>query len=486
MPAGSILHDPAEAMSREMRARANPSTLSGSGLNVMGTRWAARATHTKAAIAAPSIFSLAKWPPGIAAAPSRAPPESTPSAGAEGQRLEEQASAEPTVAGADRAEDADRRSAIREGPRLGRMDAESDEDADEDRDPIGHHAHGCGRLPEGRGQIVPGGPADPGPEDHVRETLVLRRTAMDVGRDQARPAHVDARLKSVEEAQHLPRVRRPDADRVVIGWPESRQEPGHREVDEQFVVRHRFRAEDAGDPDERNARDEGADDRHRVAGHQSESSREGLARQAELAAAHGAGDARGPFQSEEGVVVHPAHDDGVALEDAEAEDLRAHRDRPVGRRQIRREAGVDRQGPRALRDREGVAREDAGGHAREGREDRPRGPQEERAEGQARERPRPDHVGRASFVRRSAGARREGTRPAKTAARRATASVRPIASIGRARITRFGRPKSGAKATTAWDNRMPSAAPRMVPAKVSRTAWASYTAAIVVGEAATP
>src|SRR5213592_2289502 len=61
-------------MSREMRARANPSTLSGSGLTVMGTRWAARATHTRAAIAAPSIFSLAKSPPGIAAAPSRAPP----------------------------------------------------------------------------------------------------------------------------------------------------------------------------------------------------------------------------------------------------------------------------------------------------------------------------------------------------------------------------------------------------------------------------
>src|SRR5207237_375713 len=242
----------------------------------------------------------------------------------------------------------------------------------------------------------------------------------------------------------------------------------HREVDEQFVVRHRFRAEDARDPDERNARDEGADDRHRVAGHQSESSREGLARQAEFAAAHGAGDARGPFQSEEGVVVHPAHDEGIALEDAESEDFRAHRDRPVGRRQIRREADVDRQGPRALRDREGVARDDARGHAREGREDRPRGPQEERAEGEARERPRPDHVGRASFVRTSAAARREGTRPAKTAARRATASVRPIASIGRERI-RGGRGRRGTWISATPARRKPTA-PR-VSSRVRPSRW---------------
>src|SRR5207237_10066813 len=124
-----------------------------------------------------------------------------------------------------------------------------------------------------------------------------------------------------------------------------------------------------------------------------------------------------------------------------------------------------------------------GGAARGGREGPARAPQEERADGKPRERLRPDHVGRASFVRNRTAARREGTRPAKTAARRATASVRPIASIGRERITRFGRPKSGAKATTAWDNRMPSAAPRMAPAKASRTAWVSYTAAIVVGEA---
>src|SRR5205814_1359728 len=157
-----------------------------------------------------------------------------------------------------------------------------------------------------------------------------------------------------------------------------------------------------------------------------------------------------------------------ALEDAEAEDLRAHRDRPVPRRQIRREADVDREGPRALRDREGVARDDAGGHAREGREDRPRGPQEERAEGEARERPRPDHVGRAAISRDrawtssdiAAYTRRAITSPIRRARSRrgvwisATPARRKPTAPRVSSLVRPSRPtvggSSGRSVTTAW------------------------------------
>src|SRR5207302_1634495 len=102
---------------------------------------------------------------------------------------------------------------------------------------------------------------------------------------------------------------------------------------------------------------------------------------------------------------------------------------------------------------------------REGPEDWPCGAEEEGAKDQARERPRPDQDGIAPFDRTRTAARRDGARPATTAAVRATIRVSPIAPSGGSRITRFGKPKRGAKETTAWATIIPNAAPRTAPAR---------------------
>src|SRR5439155_10733446 len=102
-----------------------------------------------------------------------------------------------------------------------------------------------------------------------------------------------------------------------------------------------------------------------------------------------------------------------------------------------------------LRDRVRVPGDDPGWFAREGTEDRPCGAEEEGAQDEARERPRTDQDGTAPFDRTRTAARRDGTRPATTPAARATIMASPTAPSGGARITRFGKPKRGAKETTA-------------------------------------
>src|SRR5437879_7348855 len=71
----------------------------------------------------------------------------------ERQRLDEEPAAHPTVAGTDRPQDAHGGDAIREGPRLDRMDAEGDEDPQEDRDAVRDDAD-RGRRLRNRGRAV--------------------------------------------------------------------------------------------------------------------------------------------------------------------------------------------------------------------------------------------------------------------------------------------------------------------------------------------
>ena len=117
----------------------------------------------------------------------------------ERQRLDEEPPAHPTVAGTDRPQDAHRGDAIRERPRLHRVDAEGDEDPQQDRDAVCDDPDRGRRFPDRGREVVPRRAAQPRPQDCVRETLVAGRIAVDVRADEAGPAHVDARLESVQE-----------------------------------------------------------------------------------------------------------------------------------------------------------------------------------------------------------------------------------------------------------------------------------------------
>src|SRR2546429_8881898 len=111
--------------------------------------------------------------------------------------------------------------------------------------------------------------------------------------------------------------------------------------------------------------------------------------------------------------------------------------------------------------------------ARQCPEDRQGRPEEEGAQDESRERPGTHQDRIAPFDRTRTAALRDGTRPAKTAATRATLRVSSIASSGGAGITRLGKPKSGAKEMTAWATTIPNAVARMAPTREIRTAWAS-------------
>src|SRR5207249_7067413 len=131
--------------------------------------------------------------------------------------------------------------------------------------------------------------------------------------------------------------------------------------------------------------------------------------------------------------------------------------RPLALGEVARQAHVDRHRPRPLGDRVRVPVAAPGWPAREGAEDRPCGAEEGGAQDEAGERPRTDQDGTAPFDRTRTAARRDGTRPARTTAARVTIRVRPTAPSGGVRITRFGKPKRGAKETTAWATTIPNA-----------------------------
>src|SRR5437660_2272180 len=86
------------------------------------------------------------------------------------------------------------------------------------------------------------------------------------------------------------------------------------------------------------------------------------------------------------------------------------------------------------------------------------------ADGSGWDRPLRSHEDRGPPGWREAGDDRGGE---------ATIRVSPIAPSGGSRITRFGKPKRGAKETTAWATIIPNAAPRTAPAREIRTACAS-------------
>src|SRR5213083_189089 len=244
-------HVPSAAMLLEIRASANPSMLNGRGLKVRGTSLAPRARHRRAAtIAPPSSTSQdrlqgSRWldgdvlPDGLGGSESKGSSEEherradrdrdekeddeshrddvehdghlmtehddvdlrleeffREKAGqrtdrsrqdGERQRLEEEPPAHPTVAGTDRPPDPHPGDAIREGPRLDRMDAEGDEDPQEDRDAVCDDADRGRRLADRGREIVPRRATQSRPQDCVRETLVAGRIAMDVRADEAGP-----------------------------------------------------------------------------------------------------------------------------------------------------------------------------------------------------------------------------------------------------------------------------------------------------------
>src|SRR5205823_6347119 len=151
--------------------------------------------------------------------------------------------------------------------------------------------------------------------------------------------------------------------------------------------------------------------------------------------------------------------------------------------QVLREARVDGEGAAPLRDGIGGASNDRRRDRGEGRKGGPCVPEQGRAQEAAREGPRSDQDGTAPFRRTRTAARRDGTTPATRAAPRATSRVRATTPRGGARITRFGRPATGASETTAWATTIPRAAPRIAPARDSRSAWTSYTPATDRGDA---
>src|SRR5712692_10608397 len=113
-------------------------------------------------------------------------------------RLDEDTTTHPGAARSDRAEDAHRGNAVRERPRLDRMDAERDQEAEEDHDPICDDSDRGRRFADGRGKIVSRRPADPGPEDLIDEAFITaRRIAVDVGSGDGGPTHVHTGAKPI-------------------------------------------------------------------------------------------------------------------------------------------------------------------------------------------------------------------------------------------------------------------------------------------------
>src|SRR5207245_21776 len=123
------------------------------------------------------------------------------SAQGEWERFPEEPTSHPAVARADRSEDTDRGSAVRESPCLSGMNPERHEHPKESGDPVRHDTHGARRLGDGGRQVVPGRTADSGPKDEIRNPLVRRRIARDIRPREVRAAHVHTRAESPEEGK---------------------------------------------------------------------------------------------------------------------------------------------------------------------------------------------------------------------------------------------------------------------------------------------
>src|SRR5256712_1891897 len=139
------------------------------------------------------------------------------SAQCEWERFPEEPTSHPAVARADRSEDTDRGSAVRESPCLSGMNPERHEHPKESGDPVRHDTHGARRLGDGGRQVVPGRTADSGPKDEIRNPLVRRRIARDIRPREVRAAHVPTPAESPEEVKKLARLGRQDADRMKLG-----------------------------------------------------------------------------------------------------------------------------------------------------------------------------------------------------------------------------------------------------------------------------
>src|SRR2546427_832618 len=252
------------------------------------------------------------------------------------------------------------------------------------------------------------------------------------------------------------------------GRAQAGEESSHREVDEQLIVCRRRRAIDSRDVDEGNPRDRRADQGRVLPRRQLESAHEAFSRVCAPISKGCRLDPLTALEGEERPRFCRPHDDRLASDGPEAQDLRAHDLDSRMQGEILHEALVDRVGSAALRDEVCVAREDPSRQAREGRKDRPRGPEQERAEEQAREGTRPNQDGTAPFVRTRTAARRDGTRPARTAATRGRPRARgvgadwtaamlprtnPIAPSVSSRVSRrddTAAVSSGAAARIAW------------------------------------
>src|SRR2546428_7992500 len=123
------------------------------------------------------------------------------SAQCEWERFQKEPRSHPAVASADRWEDTDRGSAVRESPCLSGMNPGCHEHPKESGDPVRHDTHGARRLGDGGRQVVPGRTADSGPKDEIRNPLVRRRIARDIRPREVRAAHVHARAESPEEGK---------------------------------------------------------------------------------------------------------------------------------------------------------------------------------------------------------------------------------------------------------------------------------------------
>ena len=164
------------------------------------------------------------------------------------------------------------------------------------------------------------------------------------------------------------------------GRTKTGEESADREVDQQLIVRRRGGAVDPRDPNERDARNRGADHRHVVPDREPESADEALSRDGGPIADRSGLDPRTALEGEKRGGVGGPHDDGFPTHRPEAQDLRAHDPRPRLPRQILHEALVDGVRTAPLRHEVCVPREDARRDSGEGREDRPGGPEEEGAQ----------------------------------------------------------------------------------------------------------
>src|SRR3972149_10583524 len=88
--------------------------------------------------------------------------------GRDRQALEEEPASDPEVARAHGPEHPDRGAAVRERPRLDRMDPQEREEPDEARETPGDHAHGVRRLLDRVREVVPRERPAPGPKEEGR------------------------------------------------------------------------------------------------------------------------------------------------------------------------------------------------------------------------------------------------------------------------------------------------------------------------------